>query len=221
MRLLSARLVAALLSGLACALLTVPAQGAQDAKVFTEYDQCGGKGGSCNFFTCAEDAAFPNTQCISGLVCTRQSEWYWQCLPGTTSGLQSTSPNTGVVAESPSIQEGHATSPTPAPVTGTVPEIPATSPAPGVTTTSSPGHLTESPAPTVKVIIPLYGQCGGLSGSCGGALKCADAPFPAAVCALGSECIRQSEWYYQCTPAAVSLHAMHGVLLPWHCQIHV
>jgi hypothetical protein len=48
------------------------------------YDQCGGKGGNCKNFTCA-NAAYPNYTCESGSSCKAQNEvsagssWHLDC----------------------------------------------------------------------------------------------------------------------------------------------
>jgi hypothetical protein len=44
------------------------------------WDQCGGKGGNCASFTCA-DGLFPNHTCPTNSSCLKQSQWYYQCLP--------------------------------------------------------------------------------------------------------------------------------------------
>jgi hypothetical protein len=44
-------------------------------------------------------------------------------------------------------------------------------------------------------------QCGGRGGDCQQRGSCVDGPFPGTACASGGGCIRQSEWYWQCTPS--------------------
>jgi hypothetical protein len=46
-------------------------------------------------------------------------------------------------------------------------------------------------------VIPRFGQCGGTTGACAGAL-CADAPFPGYRCADGLACTRQNRFFWQC-----------------------
>jgi hypothetical protein len=48
------------------------------------WDQCGGKGGSCSQFTCA-DGLYPGQSCPPGATCQRLHEWYSQCRPGGSS----------------------------------------------------------------------------------------------------------------------------------------
>ena len=43
------------------------------------WEQCGGKGGNCGSYTCA-DGPYP-AQCPSGASCQRLNEWYHQCRP--------------------------------------------------------------------------------------------------------------------------------------------
>jgi hypothetical protein len=45
--------------------------------------QCGGKGGNCASFECA-DAIYPNQTCAAGTSCQRMDEWYSQCRPAGT-----------------------------------------------------------------------------------------------------------------------------------------
>jgi hypothetical protein len=48
------------------------------------WDQCGGKGGNCAQYTCA-DSLYPGQTCPAGSTCQRLHEWYSQCRPAGSS----------------------------------------------------------------------------------------------------------------------------------------
>ena len=61
------------------------------------WDQCGGMGGNCQSYGCA-DAPYSGASCPAGTSsCSRLSEWYFQCLP-TTSQQHGGSQQTGQAA---------------------------------------------------------------------------------------------------------------------------
>jgi hypothetical protein len=62
----------------ACAVQGTSAQNSTTS--LKVYDQCGGSGGNCRNYTCANDV-FPSARCPNNTACLRQNSFYWQCLP--------------------------------------------------------------------------------------------------------------------------------------------
>lgn len=56
--------------------------GSSGGSTIPAYGQCGGAGGECAGYYCA-DKPFPGYKCVSGWTCQRQHRWYYQCLPAT------------------------------------------------------------------------------------------------------------------------------------------
>lgn len=53
-------------------------------EAYEAYDQCGGTSGA-PMPASAADAAWAAGTCAAGTLCSRQSSYYWQCLPGPPS----------------------------------------------------------------------------------------------------------------------------------------
>ena len=121
-----------------------------------EWKQCGGSGFS------------GPTCCESGLVCSKESEWYSQCVPGTQ-----TNPPTDPATNPPT---NPATNPPTNPATN-----PPTNPATNPPTNPATNQPTESNSCAAE-----WEQCGG-KGFAG-----------PTCCKSGLVCDRQSKWYSQC-----------------------
>jgi len=79
------------------------------------------------------------------------------------------------------------------------------------------------PAPSFagcRLGVQPYSQCGGRGGVCQGA-QCADKRWPGACCSSGYNCVRASEWYYQCVRQVTSASAQAAtgdVVVPDYSQ---
>ncbi|BDA47750.1 probable glycyl-glycine endopeptidase ALE-1 at C-terminar half [Coccomyxa sp. Obi] len=190
-----------------------------------EYLQCGGAGNTCPLAnrTLCTDSAY--LQCAPGTICTRLSQWYWQCLapaphtPGRRLHAQAPRAEAPTLAEGPVHAEApwarapkaeapmHAKPPMPAeapkaeaPMRAEAPraESPmrAEAPMPKAGAVEAP-----HPAPLPRAGVPEYAQCGGAGESCplSDRKLCKDTQY--LTCAAeGFHCQRQSRWYYQCLP---------------------
>ncbi|DBA92097.1 TPA: hypothetical protein ACH3X1_015824 [Trebouxia sp. C0004] len=153
----------------------------------SDYGQCGGL--SCpGPWQCADAAV---GCCPSGYSCSRQSAYYWQCLPGAAT---SSSP-TATSAPTPSPTPSSTPSPTPA------------------TTSAATAVATTSPASTPwlnicnGLVLSEYAQCGGES-NCPSGVTCSDNQWPIGCCPTGDSCTRSSASYWQCLPGTPSPPAL-------------
>jgi len=115
-----------------------------DASCASSYGQCGGE--SCQAGSCPNSSDSAWTCCPSGFSCQRQSQYYWQCLTGSSSALSS-SP----VPSSPKQSSPSAMSP---------PAQSSSSPSAAAGTTSPQGNAANrstlaSASLTVVMCIPL------------------------------------------------------------------
>jgi hypothetical protein len=134
-----------------------------------DYQQCGGKGGSCSDYRHCADAAWPFATCSnSKFACKRITEWHWQCEQG--SGSAESKPNTNI-ENKPNTNNGGNTN---------------------TNTNTQPAGGSTKP-------IADYQQCGGKGGSCNDFKSCTDTAWPNIKCANPSfACLRITEWHWQC-----------------------
>ncbi len=173
-----------------------PGSGAGDGSggALKMYDQCGGKGGNCAAFTCA-DAAFTGYSCPADAVCDRKNEWYFQCVPPGSIGHPTESP----APVHPSPMPGNSPMPGSSPSPCSSPQ-PGESPHPG----QSPQPSQPSPSPNPNHGLQIWDQCGGAGGNCASYGACADKPYDGKPCPSGSYCQRSQQWYWQCLPEGSS-----------------
>jgi len=60
---------------------TVVSVDGANKKILDVWAQCGGKGGQVPDDETPVDGPYPKYICFANTECTRQNEWYWQCLP--------------------------------------------------------------------------------------------------------------------------------------------
>lgn len=97
------------------------------------WSQCGGKN-NCGSLCCV-DAPWPSTVCQTGYSCTRQNEWYYQCIQTPTQ-----TPAYDGDGNAPCASGNPTPTPTPSP--------PSPTPTPTPTPSSPPPSSTPTPTPT-------------------------------------------------------------------------
>jgi hypothetical protein len=161
------------------------------------WDQCGGKGGSCQVYGACTDDTYPNTTCPAGTTCQRQGEWSRQCLPDAayqSTGLKWWAQCGGKGGECARLGPSAC-----------LDQLFAGQACPAGTACQrhSDWYHQCMPQASAGSSLSVWDQCGGKGGNCGG-FSCADQQYPGYSCPSGSSCVRQSEWYRQCMPGSTS-----------------
>ena len=149
------------------------------------YQACGGGGDRCADTGQCYDGQWVGTCCPRGTTCTRQSEWYRQCLPDSTA--TAAPPPLFPPGEGPSTVNSSARVPWSAELAGRSLGVTAL-----LNTSCSVGLVNNQ-------------QCGGLGGACSTMLHgCNDAPAEGVCCPSGNFCQRQNAYYHKCVANVTS-----------------